>query len=240
MDVTVEFIENTTAKGSFIILQNISQSRDTFVAVPRSQTLIENIPASMYTVFVYDLEQDGMPNTSQAYEQTNYITMSGEGKKTYLSLYFSFLFLFPYFVAESVLQSTSEFLKYASAQYFKKSNLVKVDCCFKDGIEDASCVLVYREYGNKTLIVKEYQQNSTVFPKSITVDGTNITYTFAVFGKNGSVMDERPLIAVAGVEIPAKENASNLPVGLIAGTLILEPHGLNEEFGVLWLTSHGS
>ena len=115
----------------------------------------------------------------------------------------------PFFVAESVPQSTSEFLKHASVQ-FEESNLVKVDCYFKDGIEDASCVLVYREYGNKTLVVKEYSQNSTVFPKSVTVDGTNIYYTFAVFGKNGSVMDERPLIAVAGVEIP--------------GTLILENH----------------
>ena len=110
------------------------------------------------------------------------------------------MFLFSYYVTETIPQSTSEFLKHASVQ-FEELNLVKVECYFKDGIEDASCVLVYREYGNKMLVVKEYQQNSTVFPKSVTVDGTNIYYTFAVFGKSGSVMDERPLIAVAGVEI---------------------------------------
>ena len=86
--MTVEFIENTTAKGCFIVLQNSSVSLDTFVAVPRSQTSIENIPASMYAVFVYDLEQNGIPNTSPAYEQTNYITVSGEGKKIFLSWYF--------------------------------------------------------------------------------------------------------------------------------------------------------
>ena len=150
------------------------------------------------------------------------------------------MFLFPYFVAESVPQSTSEFLKTASVLPVEKSNLVKVDCHFKDGIENASCVLVYREYGNQTLVLKEYQQNSTIFPESVIVYGTNNNYTFALFGKNGSVMDERPLIAVTGVETPAKENAPNQPVGLITGTLILEPHRLNEEFGVLWLTYHNA
>ena len=108
--------------------------------------------------------------------------------------------LFPYSVTESIPQSTSEFLKHASVQ-FEESNLIKVECCFKDDIKDASCVLVYREYGNKILVVKEYQQNSTVFPVIVTLDDTKIYYTFAVFGKSGSVMDERPLIAVAGVEI---------------------------------------
>ena len=82
MDMTVEFIENTTAKGCFIVLQNSPMSPDMFVAVPRSQSSIENIPASMYSLaFVYDLEQDGMPNRSPAYEQTNTITVSGKGKK---------------------------------------------------------------------------------------------------------------------------------------------------------------
>ena len=82
MDVTVEYIGNTTAKGCFIVLQNSPVSPGVFVAVPQSQSSIENIPASMYTVFFYDLEQDGIPSTSPAYEQTN-ITVSGKGKKTF-------------------------------------------------------------------------------------------------------------------------------------------------------------
>ena len=134
------------------------------------------------------------------------------------------MFLFPSFFAESIPQSTSEFLKHASVQFIEL-NLVKVDCCFNDSIENASCVLVYREYGNQTLVVEEYQQNNTIFPVNVIVDGTNNNYTFAVFGKNGFVMDERPLVAVAGVEIRDEENTSNSPVGLIPGTLILEPHG---------------
>ena len=91
MNITVEFIENTTAKGCFIVLQNSPVSPDMFVAVPLSQSSIENIPASMYSVFVHDLEQDGTPNTSPAYEQTNYIAVSGKSKKTFWSQYFTFL-----------------------------------------------------------------------------------------------------------------------------------------------------
>ena len=129
------------------------------------------------------------------------------------------MFLFPSFAAESVPQSTSEFLKNISVQ-FEELNLVKVECFFKNGIEDASCVLVYREYRNKTLVVKEYSQNS-MFPMNVTVDGTTNNYTFALFGKNGSVMDERPFSALLAVEIPTEKNAPNQPVGLIAGTLIV-------------------
>ena len=128
------------------------------------------------------------------------------------------MFLFPFSAAESVPQSTSEFLKNISVR-FEESNLVKVECFFKDGIEDASCVLVYKEYGNNTLVVEEYQQNS-MFPVNVTVDDTNNNYTFAVFGKNGSVMDERPFSAVPAVEIPTEKNAPNQPVGLIAGSYI--------------------
>ena len=69
-----------------------------------------------------------------------------------------------------------------------------ITCEFKEGIEGASCVLVYREYGNKTLVVEEYPKNA-VFPKTLTVDGDLERYTFAIFGKDGSSFDERPIIA---------------------------------------------
>ena len=95
MDVTVEFIENTTAKGCFLVFQNSSESPEVFVAVSRSQSSIENIPASLYAVFVYDLEQHGIPNTSPAYEQTN-ITVRGKGKKTFWSQKHFYHGIFPF------------------------------------------------------------------------------------------------------------------------------------------------
>ena len=70
---------------------------------------------------------------------------------------------------------------------------MNVTCEFKEGIEGASCVLVYREYGNKTLVVEEYPQN-TVFPVTLTVDGDLEKYTFAIFGRNNSDIDGRPIV----------------------------------------------
>ena len=53
---------------------------------------------------------------------------------------------------------------------------VFVTCELPAGYPEASCVLVYREYGNTTLGVRVYNGN-TIFP--ITISGQN--YTFAVF-----------------------------------------------------------
>ena len=69
--------------------------------------------------------------------------------------------------------------------------VVQIRCEFKEGIEGASCVLVYREYGNKTLVVEEYPQN-TVFPVTLTVDDDTENYTFTVFGKND--LEVRPIV----------------------------------------------
>ena len=79
-------------------------------------------------------------------------------------------------------------------QLYLNGSAVFVTCEFKEGIEGASCVLVYREYGNETLVVVEYPQNSTVFPVTLTVDGGLENYTFAVFGKHGPYLEERPIV----------------------------------------------
>ena len=63
----------------------------------------------------------------------------------------------------------------------------------KEGIERASCVLVYQEYGNKTLVVKEYPQNNTDL--TVAVDDDLQEYTFAIFGKNDYMIDKRPIFA---------------------------------------------
>ena len=85
----------------------------------------------------------------------------------------------------------SKFIRNATVDW-GELNVRTVSCEFKDGIEGASCVLVYQEYGSKTLEVAEYLQNS-VFPVALTVD-PNKLYTFAVFGKNGSDIDYSPTL----------------------------------------------
>ena len=67
-----------------------------------------------------------------------------------------------------------------------------VMCQFGEEIQEASCVLVYREYGDETLVVVEYPQNSTVFPVTVTVDHPG-DYTFAIFGKRSFEFDQKPM-----------------------------------------------
>ena len=71
-------------------------------------------------------------------------------------------------------------------------SMVTIDCMFKD-IEEASCVLVYRKNGNVSIRVKEYLKNDTNFPLHMDIDDNPEKYTFAVFGKNNSDIDERPI-----------------------------------------------
>ena len=89
LNVTVDFIENTTATGYFMVLESTSGPPDAFVAVgtpddtTRNVTVIDGIPASTYTMIVYDLEEDGLPNRSPAYEQSDSITVHGAGELFY-------------------------------------------------------------------------------------------------------------------------------------------------------------
>ena len=92
---------------------------------------------------------------------------------------------------------------------------VKIDCVFKD-IEEASCVVVYREYGNVNIQVKEYLKNDTEFPLHIDIDDNPEKYTFAVFGKNNSDIDERPItktrlqITMSSVFLTLSPSTSNV------------------------------
>ena len=68
-----------------------------------------------------------------------------------------------------------------------------IDCEFSEVYPEASCVLVYREYGSPLLTVVDIPQLFD-FPVSITVDNPE-NYTFALFGKNGATsLDEEPLV----------------------------------------------
>ncbi|CAI8035406.1 hypothetical protein GBAR_LOCUS19876 [Geodia barretti] len=172
--VTVNFIANTTATGCFIVLQSEDGSPDEFRALlrPESETTlvatIDSVPPSTYTMLFYDLEQDGLPNSNVAYERSK-ITVDG-----------------------TVTDAPSRFLK-SGSELFLTGTAVTVRCEFKEGIEGASCVLVYREYGNKILVVEEYPQN-TVFPVTLTVDGDPEKYTYAIFGRSNSDFDGRPIV----------------------------------------------
>ena len=64
--VTGDFITDSFAKGCFIVLQSNETTADIYRAISRNgfeETLSETIkvPSSTYTVYVYDIENDGLP-----------------------------------------------------------------------------------------------------------------------------------------------------------------------------------
>ena len=126
------------------------------------------------------------------------------------------MLLFHNLITDSALFSTSISLESISVQ--KNRSVLKIWCTFKEGIEGASCVMVYREYDNKTLVVEEYPQNLN-FPINFAFDETK--YTLAVFGKKGSDIDKRPyFVAEEEDEKEEEEGESsdeNDKIVLIAG-----------------------
>ena len=86
--MTGEFVSNSAAKGVFIVLQSVDgSSPDVFRAVRRPESgmtltdVIAAVPPSTYLPAFYDLEEDGLPNSSPAVEQSNTVTVEGEGEK---------------------------------------------------------------------------------------------------------------------------------------------------------------
>ncbi|CAI8033357.1 hypothetical protein GBAR_LOCUS18817 [Geodia barretti] len=125
------------------------------------------------------LRKTGLPNSHPAVEQNANVTVLGNGP---------------------IADAESQFLNNGSV--YVNGVTVKVNCKFKEGIDGASCVLVYREYGNKTLVVEEYPKN-IVFPVTLTVDGDQ--YTFAVFGKSSFDLEERPIAVRTSTTTPQTE-----------------------------------
>ena len=77
--------DNSSAKGLFVVLQSDNKSPDLFQAVlrdgqERAVSSRVGVPPSTYTVLVYDLEQDGLPNENIATLPTETVIMTaGKG-----------------------------------------------------------------------------------------------------------------------------------------------------------------
>ena len=98
-------------------------------------------------------------------------------------------------IAESEFTTANKFLKRASIS--RNGSEVTVDFAVTDGYPEASCVLVYREYGNPMLRVAEFPQ-----PITLNIDRPE-DYTFAIFGKNGATeIEEEPAFIVKFITVP--------------------------------------
>ncbi|CAI8007712.1 hypothetical protein GBAR_LOCUS5345 [Geodia barretti] len=169
-----EFMSGSRATGCLVVLQGPPSCPDIFRALPRSQSqdtvsTTVPVPPSTYTVYGYDLEENGLPNTMPAILLENQILINSDADKVKPSFYLK------------------------SASISQRGSTVVIDCEFSEVYPEASCVLVYREYGSPLLTVVDIPQLFD-FPVSITVDSPE-NYTVALFGKNGATgLDEEPLV----------------------------------------------
>ncbi|CAI8038995.1 hypothetical protein GBAR_LOCUS21703, partial [Geodia barretti] len=171
ISMTGHFITNTKAKGCFIVLQPEDGSPDVFRILPRIGNsvivsgIIRYIQPSTYRTFIHDVEHDGYPNESPAIITNNTVTVALEDG---------------YILTNASLRLIG--------------SVVITTCDFQKDSKNSSCILVYRQYGNETIGIVEYHQDTTSFPVRLTVPAVLCNYTFAVYGKNNTDLDERPIV----------------------------------------------
>ncbi|CAI8008565.1 hypothetical protein GBAR_LOCUS5864 [Geodia barretti] len=172
-----EFMSGSRATGCLVVFEGPPSSPDIFRALLRTQSqdtvsTTVPVPPSTYTVYGYDLEENGLPNTTPAVILESQLTIS----------------------KGATLVKSSQLLKDADITSELGSTIV-IDCEFSEVYPEASCVLVYREYGSPLLTVVELSQLIN-FPVSITVDNPE-NYTFALFGKDSTTgTEEEPVICI--------------------------------------------
>ncbi|CAI8045981.1 hypothetical protein GBAR_LOCUS25423 [Geodia barretti] len=133
IEISAQFISGTRARGTFIVFRCINKTCREFRAVQRpgpSTTVtdsISNPPPAAYNVSFHDLEESGLPNISPAYEQSESVIVAAKGEEG----------------------ERSSILEDASATYFNES-AENIYCKFKQGVGNASCVIVYQQMLVKT------------------------------------------------------------------------------------------
>ena len=189
--VVVVLAKNTVAKGCFIVLKSVEGHPDVFMALfvvkdgNKIKRTIANVLPSTYHPLLYDLEENGLPRKNPAYKEHDTLTVDGDGRVIVIVSILHFY----YSLTGSHSAATSKYMKSASVTH--NGPKLIVHCVFEYHMEGMSCVLVYQENGTETLEIVEYPHN-TSFPVFLLVDNKK-HYTFAVFGKNWTDIDERPI-----------------------------------------------
>ena len=88
ISMTGELIDNSPAKGCFVVIQCVESNPDHYRALLRSENVntvshIIDVPSlgdTAYSVTVYDLEENGLPNTMPAVAVDDRIKVPPHGK----------------------------------------------------------------------------------------------------------------------------------------------------------------
>ena len=180
-------IGNSYAKGCFVVIQCNVTTEMTFIALKRNGTnqnlsMAISMPSSNYTVYVHDLEKDGLPNIHPANLVPSSVKITdGEEKCKFSWVQKCCLSIVCFHFEDKAPES----LKNASIS--RHGSILNVNCTPD---ESASCVLVYRAHGNYTLNCAEN------FPVIVDLD-PDVNYTFALFRRlNNNYTDERPFLSM--------------------------------------------
>ena len=85
--ISLEFIDESSALGCFVVLEDHFGTEDTFVVLKRNamdSAISQNISvsASTFTVYFYDLEDNALPNTHPAVSTLQVVSVNGSSKFT--------------------------------------------------------------------------------------------------------------------------------------------------------------
>ena len=186
--MTGEFITDSLARGCFILLQCNIHTMDRFRAISRNgseQDMFEliTVDSSNYTIYAYDLEDNALPYPMPANTPNHQITIN-TSRKYHTVMYMYMYIIRSIYITSDTPNPSSKFLKNASIS--QNGSEVFISCEFASvSLEEPSCVLVYREYGNTTLNVEVFTSSfpeSGIINGSIIIDDPGKIYTFAVFG----------------------------------------------------------
>ena len=91
ISISLEFIEESSALGCFVVLEDHFNTNITFVVLKQNamdSTISQNISvsASTYTVYFYDLEDNALPNTHPAVSTLQVVSVNGSSKFTVCGL----------------------------------------------------------------------------------------------------------------------------------------------------------
>ena len=85
ISISLEFIDESSALGCCLVLEDHFSTEDTFFVLKRNATdsiISQNISvsASTYTVYFYDLEDNAFPNTHPAVSTLQIVSVNGSSK----------------------------------------------------------------------------------------------------------------------------------------------------------------
>lgn len=98
---------------------------------------------------------------------------------------------------------------------YEDGDQVKINCEFEEDVQNASCLLLYRDCTTQLLEFVEYHHINTTFPVNVSVENPEQT-TFAILGRNLTLFDEEPIVT-KHFPVSVSSSPSTIPPSVASG-----------------------